>query len=565
MNKYDFGYNIQAGSTTEWAYNIIQNKKEVLEIGPSIGTLAKHLKEDKHCLIDIVEIDAEAGEKAKQFARHSCIGKKEGDIENTIWYENYKGNQYDYIVLLDVIEHLRYPAVLLERLLGLLKDDGKLLITTPNIAHNSVLLNLFNNKFEYTSVGILDNTHLKFFTYSSFCDLLHNAGYVIKEKNFIQLRVGENEIKCDYSVVPREVEAYLRKRKMADVYQFMFILQKNGDEAPDHLPENLSYTNFRFETYSKGKLVDQIFFSGNTFKIRIGLKKERDTNFRIDPIDTNAIISEVLIWDVEKACSVPIKCTNGGTVKENCFAFFDNDPQIIIDTTETGSELEFSCHFEAIDSKGISLLEPLWREVLEKNSQLLDREAQFQVLENKYYSTEHARAVSDGQLKGVREEFYELQKKYQEECDQNKELQNQLDCLEKNYAIQCNISEKEKKESQRLQEKYVNECDQNKKLQDQVDRLEENLVVQLGIYEKEKKQSQKMQRDYQKECEGSNELQEQLRHLEEDYAIQCNDQKELKEKNFNQRKEIEELTAELETIKNTKAWKVYTKIRGIGH
>ena len=59
MSKYDFGYDIEAGSTMEWAFSIIKNNSEILELGPAIGTLTKHLKEEKNCSIDIVEIDEE--------------------------------------------------------------------------------------------------------------------------------------------------------------------------------------------------------------------------------------------------------------------------------------------------------------------------------------------------------------------------------------------------------------------------------------------------------------------------------------------------------------------------
>ena len=71
MSKYDYGYQLVEGTTTFWAYNKINEGSSVLEFGPAIGNLAKHLHEDKGCTIDIVEIDLEAGKKAARFARTS--------------------------------------------------------------------------------------------------------------------------------------------------------------------------------------------------------------------------------------------------------------------------------------------------------------------------------------------------------------------------------------------------------------------------------------------------------------------------------------------------------------
>lgn len=370
MSKYDFGYDIQKGSTAEWAYGLIKEKSEVLEIGPAIGTLAKHLKEEKQCQVDIVEIDSDAGKNAEKFARHACIGEIEGDVERPEWFEAYKEMRYDYIVLLDVIEHIRYPERLLEKLKELLKKEGYLLISTPNIAHNSIIINLLNNYFEYTDVGILDNTHLKFYTYYSFCQLLHDAGFTITRKDYIQKRVGENEIPCNYNEVSNEVEAYLRERKLADVYQFTFMVKKGGKEDASDFPENLPYTAFQFETYNSGKLYSQEFFDGKNLDIAIALNECRDDNFRIDPINTNAIISDISIYDVENDCPIKIKMMNGGKIDDKRVVFFDNDPQIFIDTTVTGSLIRFKCHFETINNNAINKLQSLWAEVLEFKNQV---------------------------------------------------------------------------------------------------------------------------------------------------------------------------------------------------
>lgn len=121
MNKYDYGYTLIPGTTTYWAYEKINPNSLILELGPAIGNLAKHLTEEKKCIVDMVEIDEEAGTMASEFARYSLIGAQAGNLEADYWYEKLKEERYDYVVILDVLEHLREPEKLLKKVSSLLK------------------------------------------------------------------------------------------------------------------------------------------------------------------------------------------------------------------------------------------------------------------------------------------------------------------------------------------------------------------------------------------------------------------------------------------------------------
>lgn len=77
--------------------------------------------------------------------------------------------QYNGILLLDVLEHLVEPFVLLKKLVSCLAPNGYILISIPNIRNLGILKSLiFRGEWEYQNSGILDRTHLRFFTYSSF-------------------------------------------------------------------------------------------------------------------------------------------------------------------------------------------------------------------------------------------------------------------------------------------------------------------------------------------------------------------------------------------------------------
>lgn len=87
---------------------------------------------------------------------------------------------FDLILALDILEHLREPAAVLRGLAQHLAPGGRLIVSVPNIAHHSILSGLLRRRFEYQEAGILDRTHLRFFTESSAIGLLNEAGLSVK-------------------------------------------------------------------------------------------------------------------------------------------------------------------------------------------------------------------------------------------------------------------------------------------------------------------------------------------------------------------------------------------------
>jgi 2-polyprenyl-3-methyl-5-hydroxy-6-metoxy-1,4-benzoquinol methylase len=85
------------------------------------------------------------------------------------------------IVLADVLEHLRNPAVALQHVRRALRDDGHLFVSVPNIANITVRLGLLFGVFEYRDRGILDHTHLRFYTKRTIRREVENAGFRILE------------------------------------------------------------------------------------------------------------------------------------------------------------------------------------------------------------------------------------------------------------------------------------------------------------------------------------------------------------------------------------------------
>ncbi len=376
MSKYDYGYKLVDGTTTAWAYEKINPGSVVLEFGPAIGNLAKHLHEEKKCTIDIVEIDEEAGTKAARFARTSILGK-EGDLNTSIWHEKLSGSQYDYIVILDVLEHVYDSESLLKQARKLLKENGEILISMPNIAHNSILINLFNNKFVYTKDGLLDDTHLKFYTYSTFCNLLYKCNYKIICKEVKQIPVGMNEVDVSYEDVPRDVEFFLRTRPLADVYQFLFIAQKsenseeNIDDNIEFCPAALNETLYKLQVYFDGKAENVINYFCNPSEINISIKIEKKgyKYIRIDPVEYKCILQILNIEGETDQGIVDLNIyeTNGIGLDDKLYIFPEDDPNFCVGLTDNINEIHLSCQCFEVNSKHMNIFSSI---AYEQNAKL---------------------------------------------------------------------------------------------------------------------------------------------------------------------------------------------------
>lgn len=147
----------------------------VLDIGCATGRIGKILRELKKA-DELVGIEL-FGPAAMQATLH-YDKVYEDDIEKlTLNYCKY----FDFIICGDILEHLRDPWLMLRNIRGWLKDSGHLLITIPNIRHWSILCDLaLRGNLDYKDSGILDITHLRFFTRKSFRNILNKTGFMVE-------------------------------------------------------------------------------------------------------------------------------------------------------------------------------------------------------------------------------------------------------------------------------------------------------------------------------------------------------------------------------------------------
>ncbi|MDG1164505.1 MAG: class I SAM-dependent methyltransferase [Porticoccaceae bacterium] len=152
----------------------------VLDIGCAAGYLGETLKKcGKAKIVFGIEGFKEAAREAEKRLDVVFLGDLE-TLDFSKLNSEWEGKLFDYLIFGDVLEHLRDPWSVLTASKCMLKDDGKILISLPNIRHWSVLLPLFiKGSWKYTAQGILDKTHFRFFTKSSACDMVEKSGLEI--------------------------------------------------------------------------------------------------------------------------------------------------------------------------------------------------------------------------------------------------------------------------------------------------------------------------------------------------------------------------------------------------
>jgi 2-polyprenyl-3-methyl-5-hydroxy-6-metoxy-1,4-benzoquinol methylase len=149
-------------SSHYWALRLVGGNKNVLDIGCGHGFLARELAERGNRVtgVDALACPSEQ-EVFESYHQHDLNGDLFGLAHQLL------GQKFDYILLLDVLEHLKSSEDLFRLCASVLKPNGRMIVTLPNVANISIRMMLLFGRFEYTERGILDRAHLRFFTFRS--------------------------------------------------------------------------------------------------------------------------------------------------------------------------------------------------------------------------------------------------------------------------------------------------------------------------------------------------------------------------------------------------------------
>lgn len=190
--------------------------KRVLETGCASGHVSEQLNAQS-CSVVGVEIEAGVIEPALQWLERAVIGNVEDD---GLW-KQLEGEYFDAILFGDVLEHLKNPIVALRAATTHLAAAGSVVISVPNIAHADVKIALINGTFPYSENGLLDRTHIHFFTKESILALIREAGLAAVEITRVTVPVFHSELGVTRDDVDAgALEAILRDRE-SETYQFV--------------------------------------------------------------------------------------------------------------------------------------------------------------------------------------------------------------------------------------------------------------------------------------------------------------------------------------------------------
>ncbi|WP_339278959.1 methyltransferase domain-containing protein [Paenibacillus sp. FSL W8-1187] len=188
----------------------------VLEVGCACGgTLLKI----KHLYPEAELYGIELNEASARIAATFANVRAE-NIEHEL---SFPEEFFDYIVFADVLEHLYDPWKVLQNMIGHLKPRGAMLVSLPNVMHHSVLKDLLNGNWTYADAGLLDRTHVRFFTKTEMIRMFRDVG-------FNQILVGQNR-----QLLDEEQAAFIQSLKplstaadfeeQAQTYQYFFRLK----------------------------------------------------------------------------------------------------------------------------------------------------------------------------------------------------------------------------------------------------------------------------------------------------------------------------------------------------
>jgi methionine biosynthesis protein MetW len=205
---------------------------DVLDLGCAGGGLAKALEAVRGCRVLGCDIDSEAVAEARARGLEAVVV----DLSRQTPAEIASERQFDVVVAADVLEHLADPGHLLRAVADVLRPGGKVLVSFPNVSHADVVLMVAQDEWRYQPAGILDRTHVRFFTLGTFKELAYSCGYEVAAVERVTLPLLGTEV-LDHGEANSMGEedlgaigaAVSRANPNAEVYQYVLELLRSAD------------------------------------------------------------------------------------------------------------------------------------------------------------------------------------------------------------------------------------------------------------------------------------------------------------------------------------------------
>ena len=236
LSHYHTNFDVQNENNSHAAMlRMVGFNKRVLEAGCASGHVSEKLSA-QGCTVVGIEIDGSVVEPAKQWLERVIVA----NFDDVSLWQELEGDLFDAILFGDVLEHLKDPLATLRESLRFLKPSGIVVISVPNIAHADVKIALINGQFPYSDDGLLDRTHITFFTKESLLKVVKDAGLVEVEIFRVTLPVFHTEIGVEKGDIDDQVLTALLEERESETYQFVVkAVRDNGDRSLETLASDL--------------------------------------------------------------------------------------------------------------------------------------------------------------------------------------------------------------------------------------------------------------------------------------------------------------------------------------
>lgn len=199
---------------------------KVLDVGASSGYVGDYLHNKNKNTVDAIELDKSLIEEAKKKNVYKKIFQKNLNEINE-WIDEINETEYDFIIILDVLEHLINPFVVLNKLRTKLKPEGVFIVSIPNVGHSSIMIEQLQNRFTYTETGLTDFTHYRWYTPGSFNSALKANNFTTVKYNHTYMIPRDSLLGNDYNELTVIQRESLIQKPNAHVFQGIFTFQPN--------------------------------------------------------------------------------------------------------------------------------------------------------------------------------------------------------------------------------------------------------------------------------------------------------------------------------------------------
>lgn len=215
QHKYHYSFDPDGMIAPARVARMAGRNQKILELGSGPGSITRVLTGLNNNEVTALELDGNAVELVRPY----CKRVFQVNLNDVSWSECVKTERFDAVLAADVLEHIYEPTEVLKEMVTLLKEDGAIVISLPHIGHASIGCCLLLNNFRYSDRGLLDRTHIRFFSMTNIQSLFESAGLKIIQAEFVTATPEATEFADLWAQLHDKAKMALNSNPFSLVYQ----------------------------------------------------------------------------------------------------------------------------------------------------------------------------------------------------------------------------------------------------------------------------------------------------------------------------------------------------------